>query len=61
MRKISLLFTFLLLFSASLYPVVDANEVVFTHIGTEKGLSQNTIFDITQDTKGNKWFATNDE
>lgn len=59
-RKISLLFTFLLLFSASLHSVVDMNEVVFTHIGTEKGLSQNTVFDITQDTKGNMWFATND-
>ena len=42
------------------YPVVDTNEVVFTHIGTEKGLSQNTIFDITQDAKGNMWFATYD-
>lgn len=59
-RKNSLLLIFLLLFSASLHSAVDMNEVVFTHIGSEKGLSQNTVFDITQDTKGNMWFVTND-
>jgi two-component system sensor histidine kinase/response len=57
-RKNSLLLIFLL-FSTSLFPA-SMSELVFTHIGTEKGLSQNTIFDIAQDTKGNMWFATYD-
>lgn len=58
-RKNSLLLILLLFLSAPLFPA-DMGELVFTYIGTEKGLSQNTIFDIAQDAKGNMWFATND-
>lgn len=32
----------------------------FIHIGLEQGLSQSTVFDITQDKRGNMWFATYD-
>lgn len=32
----------------------------FIHIGLEEGLSQSTVFDITQDEQGNMWFATYD-
>lgn len=30
----------------------------FVHIGLNQGLSQATVFDITQDKRGNMWFAT---
>lgn len=32
----------------------------FVHIGVNEGLSQSTVFDITQDKQGNMWFATYD-
>lgn len=32
--------------------------ISFVHMGADEGLSQNTIFDITQDKQGNMWFAT---
>lgn len=35
-------------------------RISFTHLGVNEGLSQNTIFDITQDKQGNMWFATYD-
>lgn len=35
-------------------------RINFAHIGVNEGLSQNTIFDITQDKQGNMWFATYD-
>ncbi|WP_304211987.1 hybrid sensor histidine kinase/response regulator transcription factor [Phocaeicola plebeius] len=35
-----------------------AESLRFTHIGLDEGLSQSTIFHITQDEKGNMWFAT---
>ena len=43
------------------YPLYaqQSKPVSFVHIGQEKGLSQNTVFDITQDKKGMMWFATN--
>jgi len=37
-----------------------AEHISFVHIGVNEGLSQNTIFDITQDKQGNMWFATHD-
>lgn len=33
-------------------------SINFTHIGLNEGLSQSTVFDITQDKSGNLWFAT---
>lgn len=33
-------------------------SVSFVHIGLDEGLSQSTVFDITQDKYGNMWFAT---
>ena len=35
-------------------------SIPFTHVSINNGLSQNTIFSITQDRKGNMWFATYD-
>lgn len=32
--------------------------ISFVHIGLKEGLSQSTIFDITQDKRGHMWFAT---
>ena len=45
-----------------IYPLrVRAIESInFIHIGVNEGLSQNTVFDITQDKQGNMWFATYD-
>ena len=50
----------LLLFLLSLCGLnAQAHErLFFNHIGIDKGLSQSTVFDIAQDTKGNMWFAT---
>lgn len=33
-------------------------QISFTHLGINDGLSQSTVFDITQDAKGNMWFST---
>ena len=45
-----------------IYPLhsQNAKHIDFVHIGVNEGLSQNTIFDITQDKQGNMWFATYD-
>lgn len=32
--------------------------IEFIHIGLDRGLSQSTVVDITQDKQGNMWFAT---
>lgn len=34
------------------------DPIRFVHIGLKEGLSQSTIFDITQDRRGNLWLAT---
>lgn len=41
-------------------PTQASQQISFIHIGLEEGLSQSTVFDITQDKEGNMWFATND-
>ena len=38
----------------------EQEHINFTHIGVNEGLSQSTIFGITQDRQGNMWFATYD-
>ena len=37
-----------------------AENIRFTHIGLEQGLSHSTVFAIDQDKEGNLWFATYD-
>ena len=37
---------------------VTESNLHFSHISIDNGLSQNTIFAITQDSKGCMWFAT---
>lgn len=36
----------------------NVEPIKFVHIGLNEGLSQSTIFGITQDKQGNMWFAT---
>ena len=36
----------------------STEPISFVHIGLNEGLSQSTVFDITQDKRGNMWFAT---
>lgn len=38
----------------------DLGTIRFSHIGINEGLSQNTVFSITQDKTDNMWFATYD-
>ena len=33
-------------------------QISFAHLGIQEGLSQSTVLSITQDVKGNMWFAT---
>ena len=40
------------------FSTANADDIYFTHIGEKEGLSQSTVLDIEQDTKGNMWFAT---
>lgn len=37
----------------------EPRPISFVHIGLNEGLSQSTVFGITQDKQGNLWFATN--
>lgn len=43
-----------------IYPLhaQTTEPISFVHIGLDDGLSQSTVFDITQDKYGNMWFAT---
>lgn len=43
------------------YPLYaqQSKPISFVYIGLEEGLSQSTVFGITQDKKGTMWFATN--
>lgn len=58
------IFQFLLVLLVGLFPMMlNANtseDIHFTHIGLEEGLSHSTIFAINQDKEGNLWFATYD-
>ena len=38
----------------------STEDIYFSHIGMEEGLSHSTIFAINQDKEGNLWFATYD-
>lgn len=48
-----------ILLSDALY-ANETENIRFTHIGLEDGLSHSTIFAIDQDKEGNVWFATYD-
>jgi PAS domain S-box-containing protein len=41
-------------------PVLYANDIRFTHIATEHGLPQNSVYTIHQDKQGFMWFGTLD-
>lgn len=54
----SLLKLFLVIFV--LVNTIHAKDIRFTHISSEQGLSQNSVYDIIQDHNGFMWFATQD-
>ena len=56
MKQSAIIFVFALL--AGTFATANADDIYFTHIGEKEGLSQSTVLDIEQDTKGNMWFAT---
>ncbi len=41
-------------------PVVEGKDIRFTHLSTEKGLSQSVVENILQDDQGFMWFGTQD-
>lgn len=57
MAKLFLSFIFLGVLTGPLHSYAT-DSLRFVHIGLDDGLSQSTIFDITQDKNGNMWFAT---
>jgi len=54
----SFLFFFILGIFNLIFP--QTNQLNFTHIFSEQGLSQNTVHSILQDKRGFMWFATED-
>lgn len=56
--------TTLLVLLGGLFPFIlnagTTEDIYFSHIGMEDGLSHSTIFAINQDKEGNLWFATYD-
>ena len=63
MNKAALKFLLILMNTISsfclLYPQTTQN-IKFDHIGLEQGLSQSTVYAITQDAQGFMWFGTDD-
>lgn len=58
MLKYFVLFISLLFGVASGSAKKMLNNITFSHIGLEDGLSHSSVLDILQDRKGNMWFAT---
>ena len=58
------IYQYLLMLLGVLFPCIlnagVAEDIHFSHIGLEEGLSHSTIFAINQDKEGNLWFATYD-
>lgn len=57
-KKLFLNLLFIFLFSQIIYP--QLNNLKFDTIGLEQGLSQSTVYTITQDKLGFMWFGTQD-
>ncbi len=58
MSSLRSFFFFILYFLFCVCQNIDAQEIKFTHITPEQGLSANTIYAITQDSRGFMWIAT---
>ena len=43
-----------------LFDIRDSDDLVFSNIGVEQGLSHSDVYCITQDSKGFMWFGTGD-
>ena len=54
------IWTILIFFIISSYALSQDNQIRFDHISIEQGLSQSSVFSITQDQIGFMWFATED-
>ena len=54
------LFVILPLLSSKIVFAYNSETITFSHISINDGLSQNTVFSITQDKSDNMWFATYD-
>ena len=54
-----LLNIFIFIFSSSVM-AFNTEDITFSHISINEGLSQSTVFSITQDNADNMWFATYD-
>lgn len=52
------IYCFLIIQALLLSLSAKQRPIEFIHIGLERGLSQSTVVDITQDKQGNMWFAT---
>lgn len=54
-----LIYLLTLIFSQVVF-AYNAENITFSHISINEGLSQSTVFSITQDLSDNMWFATYD-
>lgn len=60
-RFIYLLFFYIFFWAGTLSSATAETEsITFSHITIDNGLSQSTVFSISQDKQGNMWFATFD-
>ena len=60
MKTLRILWVFFIGLYASFLYAGPIENIHFTHIGLEQGLSHSTVFAIDQDKDGNLWFATYD-
>ena len=55
-----LIYLFTFIFCCDVTAYNNAENITFSHISINEGLSQSTVFSITQDLSDNMWFATYD-
>ena len=59
LKKIVIYLFFLCIGMHSAFPETP-EQITFSYISINEGLSQSTVFSIDQDKRGNMWFATYD-
>lgn len=55
-----IIFYLLFLCVGANFTFAASDQITFSHISINEGLSQSTVFSIDQDKRGNMWFATYD-